>query len=295
MEVYCPVWGLYSSFSMNSCQTMKTYRYMQTTKMNRCIQTAPVLLILLLSFFAASCTSSRESGDGADVRMAAESGTMQVMQTLADADGLPLEVEFIRGRAHNHPLMAIWAEDMEGNYLQTLYVAQSIAEGVFRHGDPSTGRWMPGPVRRPAALPYWGHQRGVKSEDGYYMPSQDDPLPDALTGPTPKSHFLLKSRLDPGERLQFRVLFEINQSWDWNRYWTNDRFPGDEHYMTSSQPALVYEAVVDLASGQQDFRLSPIGHSHWSGESGELFPDLSTLTTALEIAASITLRIPGGN
>jgi hypothetical protein len=264
-------------------------------KINKCLQTGPVPLMLLLSLFAVSCTSGRKPGAIADTGVPVGPEAVEVMQTLTHAEGLTLEVEFIMGPAHNHPLMAIWAEDMEGNYLQTLYVAQSIAEGVFRHGDPSTGRWMPGPVRRPAALPYWGHQRGVEAEDGYYIPSQDDPLPDALTGPTPKSHFLLKSRLDPGDRQQFRLLFEINQSWDWNRYWTNDRFPGDEHYMTSSQPALVYEAVVDLGSGQQDFRLSPIGHSHWSGETGELFPDLSTLTTALEIAASITLRIPGGN
>jgi hypothetical protein len=61
--------------------------------------------------------------------------------------------------------------------------------------------------------------------------------------------------------------------------------------MSSSQPALVYEAVVDLESGQKEFRLSPIGHSHWSGSSGELFPDLGTLTTALEIAESITVVI----
>lgn len=258
-------------------------------KTNRYIQTGP--LLLLLSLIAVSCGSGRESGAGKPSWMDRETDTMLVIKTRSEAKGLPLEVEFRRGPAHNHPLMAIWAEDMEGNYLQTLYVAQSIAEGVFRHGDPSTGRWMPGPVRRPAALPYWGHQRGVQADDGYYIPSQNDPLPDALTGPTPKSHFLLRSRLDPGDRQQFRVLFEINQSWDWNRYWTNDRFPGDADYMSSSQPALVYEAFVDLESGQKYFTLLPIGHSHWSGASGELFPDLGTLTTALEIAASITLRL----
>ena len=38
---------------------------------------------------------------------------------------------------------------------------------------------------------------------------------------------------------------EINQNWDWNEYWTNDKYPDDENYKMSCQPALVYEAVID--------------------------------------------------
>jgi hypothetical protein len=35
----------------------------------------------------------------------------------------------------------------------------------------------------------------------------------------------------------------------------------------------------------------PVGHSHYSGKTGEIFPDLSTLTTALRIADSIIVRV----
>ncbi len=205
--------------------------------------------------------------------------------------GAALELVFIRGDAHNHPLMAVWLEDLDSNYIQTLYVAESIGKGVFRHGDPSSGRWQPGPVRRPAALPYWGHQRGVQADDGYYIPTRDNPVPDALTGATPKNSFILRSHAHGNDIRQFRVLFEINQSWNWNEYWTNDKFPGDEHYMTSSQPAVVYEARIDLDDGQDQYELKPIGHSHWSGQDGRLFRNLSTITTALEIAETITLQI----
>ncbi len=208
-----------------------------------------------------------------------------------DARAIAFEVIFERGKSHNHPLMAVWLEDLDGNYLQTLFIAESIGRGVFRHGDPSTGRWMPGPVRRPAALPYWGHQRGVQASDGYYLPTQDAPMPDGVTGPTPKANFVVNARAPHEDMRQFRVLFEINQSWDWNEYWTNTKFPDDEQYMSSSQPALVYEAVVDLDSGMHEFELQPIGHSHWSGKTGELYPDLSTITTALEITRSVKLRI----
>jgi len=37
--------------------------------------------------------------------------------------------------------------------------------------------------------------------------------------------------------------------------------------------------------------MKAIGHSHYSGKTGELFPDLSTITTALQIADSIIVRI----
>ncbi len=212
-------------------------------------------------------------------------------ETSYEGRGISISVNFEAGRSFNNPLMAIWLEDLDSNYVQTLYVAQSIAEGIFRHGDPSTGRWQPGPVRRPAALPYWGHQRGIQASDGLYIPTQDDPMPDAITGPTPKGNFILNTHTPADNPQKFRLLLEINQSWDWNRYWTNDKFPGDLQYASSSQPAVVYETVVDLDTDQKSFTMKPIGHSHWSGHTGELFTDLSTLTTALNIARTIKVVI----
>ncbi len=254
-------------------------------------RTLPLILAIVL--IAASYQSVRAASPEQlfkkrhDHRAAA----WDTIQSRYDATGISFDLFFERGNAHNHPLMVAWLEDLDGNYLQTLFIAESIGKGVFRHGDPSTGRWMPGPVRRPAALPYWGHQRGIQAEDGYYLPSQDDPMPDGITGPTPKANFVINATTPDKSLKQFRVLFEINQSWDWNEYWTNTKFPGDEHYMSSSQPALVYEAVVDLDSGMHEFELQPIGHSHWSGQNGNLYEDLSTITTALDITKSVKLRL----
>ncbi len=216
----------------------------------------------------------------------------ETIYTLRDSEGPVMEVVFRRGSAHNHPLMAVWLEDTSGQYIRTLYVAESIGRGVFRHGDPSEGRWQPGPVRRPAALPYWGHQRGIRAEDGYYLPTPDDPVPDAITGPTPKGSFLLHSRVPASLTREFNVLLELNQSWDWNEYWTNNKFPGDQHYMSSSQPALVYKASIKPDDGISEYELNPVGHSHWSGQNGNLYEDLGTITTALEIAETITVRFP---
>jgi len=224
-------------------------------------------------------------------KTAADSGPVEFIQTNVNGTGISIEVEFQKGGSHNHPLVVIWLEDTSGKYIETLYVAESIGKGVFQHGDKSSGEWQAGPVRRPAALPYWGHKRGIMAEDGYYIPTPENPVPDAVTGPTPAGNFKLLSKATVESPSVFKVLLEINQPWDWNQYWTNTKYPEDENYKTSSQPSLVYEATIDLDSGVREYSMNPVGHGHYSGMDGSLTTDLSTLTTALEIAKSITVRI----
>ena len=101
----------------------------------------------------------------------------------------------------------------------------------------------------------------------------------------------MDTRAEEGIPVVFNVLFEINQTWDWNEYWTNNKYPGDEEYKTSCQPAVVYSATININSSQKEYLMEPIGHSHYSGKTGELFPDLSTLTTALEIAREIRVVV----
>jgi len=220
-----------------------------------------------------------------------EKSDKYILATNQQGEGTEIEIYFMEGPAFYYPLMAIWVEDMDGNYLQTLYVAESIAKGVFNYGEIRDNRWVNGAKRRPAALPYWGHKRGVKANDGLYLPTPQNPIADAYTGATPTSGFVLKTKADNPLPVHFKVLFEINQSWDWNKYWTNNKFPDDEHYKTSSQPAVVYAATIDLKSEQEIYKMKPIGHSHYSGTDGNLYPDLSTLTTALQIADKIRVRI----
>ena len=215
----------------------------------------------------------------------------EIIETNINGKGVQIELSFIKGEEHNHPLMVVWTEDMNGKYLETLFVAESIGTGIFDHANKNTGDWEPGPVRRPAALPYWGHKRGYQGKDGYYIPDPENPMPDAVTGPTPTGNFTLKSRATSENLKQFRILLEINQSWDWNSYWTNSKYPDDLNYKTSSQPAIVYSAVIDLTMGIKEYTLAPMGHSHYSGADGSLNPDLSTLTTAKQIVESITLKV----
>jgi len=215
----------------------------------------------------------------------------QVIQTNVDGTGMTIELRFTKGAEHNHPLMAVWLEDTGGKYIETLYVAESIGKGVFQHGDKSKGQWQAGAIRRPAALPYWGHKRGYQAPDGYYIPTPEDPISDAVTGPTPGGNFDLQSRASAQLPSKFAVMMEINQSWDWNTFWSNNKYPDDSQYKTSSQPAVVYQAIVDLDSGKKSYEMIPIGHSHYSGQDGKLYTDLSTLTTALQIVRSAEVNV----
>lgn len=214
------------------------------------------------------------------------------ISTNNDGKGNKFILEFIKGPAHNHPSMALWIENLEGTYIETLFVTQFVATGTYKHGDLGQGSWSdkPGEARRPASLPYWAHKRGIKASDGLYIPSVKDPLPDALTAATPKGNFVLKTSLTSLQEGKFKIMLEINQPWDSNKFWTNNRFPDDKDYFTSLQPSLVYSAVIDPSETGEPVFLNPVGHGHPSGSGGKLFTDLTTLTTAKEILHSVSIR-----
>ncbi len=216
-----------------------------------------------------------------------------IVQSNLDAQGTTLSLEFQKGPAHNHPSLAIWLEDLNGNFIQTLFVTKYVATGIYGHGELESGRWKPEPGRavRPATLPYWSHKRGQHTGKIPDLPSPENPVPDAISGATPSADFILQTKSDQVLPRRFRVLLEINQAWDSNRYWTNNKYPGDNDYLTSLQPALVYAVTIDLDSGMTEYHLNPVGHSHYSGKNGLLYTDLSTFTTALQIAEKIVVRV----
>lgn len=240
------------------------------------------ILSLITTVFLLSCASQKNLPE-----------TLEILKTTPEIINTKLEFDLTKGKSHNHPSFAIWVEDMEGNYIETLYVTQYFAKGVFGHGEAERGKWKnePGEVRRPAALPYWSHKRDIKANDGLYAPTPETSVPDALTGATPKGNFILETGSKVETNSKFKVFLEVNQPWDSNDYWTNSKFPDDIDYKTSLQPAMVYEATVEPESLKTEYNLIAIGHSEPSGKSGQLFTDLSTLTTAKEIFSKILVRI----
>lgn len=202
--------------------------------------------------------------------------------------GTELVLTVEHGKEHNHPVYAVWLADEDGSFIQTLYVSETIGKGVFKRAKRHQGQWQSGAIQRPASLPFWAHQRNIRNEYGHYIPSPSMPELDAYTGATPKASFRMRLRSDRPLQGNYIVYLELNQSWDWNQFWHNDKYGTEPEYKTSSQPAVVYKAQIHIPQ-TDEIELHPIGHSHPSGKDGSLNPDLSTLTTALHIVKRITI------
>ncbi len=114
-----------------------------------------ILLILIIAASLSSCKSGRIQEEPVKTELTAN----------AEGKGPGLYLDFTKGPAHNHPSFVLWAEDINGKFIQTLFISQAVGTSVFEHGDPSSGHWEPGKVRRPASLPYWAHKRGEKASE----------------------------------------------------------------------------------------------------------------------------------
>jgi hypothetical protein len=205
--------------------------------------------------------------------------------------GLTLQIDFVKGPAHNHPTFAIWLEDTDQKYIRTLFVTKSIATGIFGHGPLQKEVWdnKPGPQKRPATLPYWLHKRS-EALHVPLLPDSTHPVIDGYTGATPKSDFVIRTGTPESLPRKIRVLMEINQPWDWNEYWTNG-LHDDTDYRTSAQPSLIYSVTIDLDKPEPEYFMNPIGHGQDSGKDGLLYTDLRSITTALEIIDHVSIKL----
>lgn len=207
-----------------------------------------------------------------------------------------LSVELRKGEAFQYPLFAIWLEDSIGNYVETLYVSRVISSSKFDYGEKANGVWKPALVRRPESLPYWSHKRGIEATDGLFVPLNDAMDLDAVSGATPTGSFSIKSKVDLNENKKYKVLMELNQSYDWNQYYEKDSYPDDEIYSGSGQvgqPSLIYATEIEKKEGEVATHkiMNLIGHGHHSGENGKLYLDVSNITSAKNIADRIILTL----
>lgn len=219
------------------------------------------------------------------------SGYAEINMNLDNAGLLNFELK--RGKHFWHPQIAIWTEDTLGNYLQTLYVTKATAKGIFSGGRTKDNfKLLDGEhnsssdaYRRVNALPIWSHKRGVRYADGQYVPSYNNPLPDAITGATPLDNFRLKTSVN---HLQaFVVKLEINVAFDDNEYFSEFDFPDDETFHNGTgqlgQPSLVFKTILDPSSTEKYQLMRLDGRGHHSAKNGKIIKDFTKLTTALEI------------
>lgn len=214
-----------------------------------------------------------------------------ILTTNPDANGFELEIRLTKGYAFLNPLFAFWYEDTLGNFIQTLYVARSVGTGYYQYGILVDEEWEPAPLRKPATLPVWAHRRGIMSEDSLSMPTPEHPVPDAVTGATPHTNFILKTKTNDKELRFINLFMEINQSYDWNDFYTLDIHPEDHDYKENSQPAIVYSVMIDLKENNKTVKMRPLGHSHIAGSDGLIYRDMENITTALSIVREVRVTV----
>lgn len=202
-------------------------------------------------------------------------------------NGKTLTLSAFVGKHHNHPSFVIWVEDMQGNFVKTLFITKSYSTAIFGHANVNDSIWLPtaGESVQPSALPYWTHKKGILA-GGNIVPTKTNPYLDAYSGATPTNNFNFTTKTN--QTGKFRVLLEVNQPWDFNDFWTNSKFKS-EPYRHSAQPSLVYAVTID--DDDKVFYLNAIGHGDPEGKSGKLFTDLSGFTTAKEIFEKLMIEV----
>jgi hypothetical protein len=243
---------------------------------------------------------------------------VRVDNTPTNATGMGLTIDLRKGPYFMWPQYAIWLETLEGDFIQPLYVTQKLARNEFStkvsKRDPSQV-FTSNPFAandndesfiyedepetndqrlRPESLPVFLHKLAVKTAAGIFVPSGKDSAIDAYSGATMLENFLFSSRAVKPLPDVFKVRFEINQSFDFNEFYSSNRFPDDLIYSGngySAQPSVVYETVVDTTLKQQYFSMKIIGRGHHSGQDGAVHQELENLTTALELVDRVIVEI----
>lgn len=188
---------------------------------------------------------------------------------------------FLGLKLENPPQMALWAETVDGEYLETLMVTEKIAKQKWAKApkDPTPKD----EIRRPEALPVWSHRSGAA-----------DAAPDAVSRATPKGGFTVGIPIQSRSE-GYYLYFEVNHSTDFNDAYPADADPGTENYSGGrwggGQPALVYRLLLDPAlAGMEKRRFELVGHSSPSGRDGRIYPDIAGIDSALEIIEAVYLE-----
>ena len=241
-------------------------------------------------------------------------------KSLSSSQGPKVTIDLRKGPYFAWPQYAFWVETLEGEFIQPLYVTSAIAKNNFTNKVTKkdknivfdshlmfSGKVNPAEVfefgedpaskderMRPESLPVFLHQLGKKNSQGNFVPAGSDLLSDAYTGATITENFLMKSQIEKSTVRKFKVLFEVNHSFDFNEYYSSDRFPDDLVYSGngySAQPSVIYQAIIDLDKPQKFYPMELVGRGHHSGQDGQIYQDMHNLTSALELIDRIIIEV----
>lgn len=215
-------------------------------------------------------------------------GGSKTVKTNANKQGKNITIDVTAGDYWTHsaklgimklkitPQIAVWIEDLEGNFVDTIYVTQAFGKQnwAFIKYDPDK-------TIRGECMPYWMNQR---AKAGLKEPTKNSPLPDSVTGATPKNSFTINSVI-PGNLDEFVIYAEVGKSFDSNDHYT------EEEYNYKGQPSIVYAARINTAEGKNSYTMELVGHSGDEGADDQLYTDTSKLTTVKSIVEEISILL----
>jgi hypothetical protein len=203
------------------------------------------------------------------------------------------------------PQMAFWLEDTDGKFVATVYVTHKAATEDWQT-FPGASKYG---TSREAALPVWSYKHreiGImpmatcaachakrKATD---RSTANTPMLDAITSATPETGFTrewtVPESIMPGT---YVLRAEINHARDWNETYRADAREVDSGWsggdaVGSGQPSLVWQGTIQIGGAASEAALKPVGHGHSSGATGDVIPDLKTLTTAMHIVEAVQVK-----
>jgi len=107
--------------------------------------------------------------------------------------------------------LAVWLADGEGRFLDTVYVTKRLGQDGLGNGYQKVlGKTI---REHPETAPVWAHARGIRLGKSLF-PSKRDPLPNAVTGATPKQKSFVKRRAFKKVPKKLQCFAEIKIAFD---------------------------------------------------------------------------------
>jgi hypothetical protein len=122
---------------------------------------------------------------------------------------------------------------------------------------------------------------------GQRLPTQANPLPDAVTSATPDGSFSIESNID-STITAGSIFCEFNSSFDNNETWPAKK---DVKESFNGQPSLVFKGDFSSSDTSGAVTMKYIGRGGENGSDGNLYENDNGITTAKEIITKIEFKV----
>jgi hypothetical protein len=178
------------------------------------------------------------------------------------------------------PQVAIWLEQKEQKgtgKIKTVFVTHRTAKG----------EWV-GKVGCPVSLPYWVSRYNIET-GAKGAPTFKTPLPDGVSGATPKKELKVTAQVPKGGEWYYFI--EVNVSGDYNRYFPSMTDDGVPDSQGNGQPSLIYKGEIKATLGQTSIP-KLIGRTLQMDATSKIITDLTSITTARNLFLKLQVYIP---